>query len=474
MNQIVLVGVFFLVAADVLYAQDVKTAAEAKVEAQAKTDAATQPSQEAAKKDAQQKTELATAEFKKSDEEKKKSEQAAQDAKKKEEEEKLAQEKKTAEEAKKKAEQEKLAKEKEAQEKARQEKEREEKIAQEKKLAEQKAAEEKKAAATKKTAATQEGIDTLELEGGNWLLKRQALEKTVDLIEQINGYFTKILEARIDFLVKRNKTDRDFDAFINKIGFEIGDLSRLLHDLVQKMEDERKALGDLTADERSVLQELDQKLKEIKALQDETTNAIDLTSALDDVIMQLEQEVTIANTYQANAWKNFQAIKKVLNDEKAEELYLETNGLLKNIQAVDTYLKGKLLDYFNGTIRSINQSTKKIEDTFQALSDKGVNLKDEIERFIESDKKREGADKVLEEKLAKEAQKKATAKAQKAEQGWLTWLTGILYYPVEVVQNAISSIMSLFTGGNEVVAVRKKASAPEEVTAVSPKAPIKK
>lgn len=281
------------------------------------------------------------------------------------------------------------------------------------------------------------------------------------------------MEARIDFLVKRNKTDRDFDAFINKIGFEMGDLSRLLHDLVQKMEDERKALGDLTADERSVLQELDQKIKEIKELQEDTNKAIELTGSLDDVIMQLEQEVTIANSYQANAWKNFQAIKKVLNDEKAEELYLETNGLLKNIQAVDAYLKGKLLDYFNGIIRNISQATKKIEDTLQALSAKEVNLKDEIERFTASDKKREVADKTLEEKLAKEAQKKAAAKAKKAERGWVVWLTGIIYYPIELAQNLVHSVMSLFTGGNEVVVARRK-SAPQEITAASPKAPIKK
>ena len=381
--------------------------------------------------------------------------------KKKTEEEKLEQEKKEA--------QEKLEKEKAVQEKDRQEKEHEEKIAQEKKLAEQKAA-----SAAKKPSATQEGIDTLELEGGNWLLKRQALEKTVDLIEQINGYFTKILEARIDFLVKRNKTDRDFDLFINKIGFEIGDLSRLLHDLVQKMEDERKALGDLTEDERAVLQELDQKIKEIKALQEETNNAVNLTSALDDVIMQLEQEVTIANSYQANAWKNFQAIKKVLNDEKAEELYLETQGLLKNIQAVDAYLKGKLLDYFNATVRNITQSTKKIEDTFQALSDKGVNFKDEIERFIESDKKRETVDKTLEQQIAKEAQKKAAARAKKAEQGWTAWFMGILYYPIELVQNMMHSVMSLFSGGNEVVVARRKTSAPQEATTASPQAVTKK
>ncbi len=464
MNHIVLLSVFFLVVADALYAQDVQKAAEAVVAAQGKIAAETKTGQEAAKKaeeqkkssaevekkDAQQKAEQATAQAK-SEEEKKKAEQAAEEAKKKAEEEKLEQAKKA------------------ALEKARQEKEREEKLAQEKKLAEQKAA-----AAAKKPGATQEGIDTLELEGGNWLLKRQALEKTVDLIEQINGYFTKILEARIDFLVKRNKTDHDFDLFINKIGFEIGDLSRLLHDLVQKMEDERKALGDLTEDERAVLQELDQKIKEIKALQEETNNAVKLTSSLDDVIMQLEQEVTIANSYQTNAWKNFQAIKKVLNDEKAEELYLETQGLLKNIQAVDAYLKGKLLDYFNATVRNITQSTKKIEDTFQALSDKGVNFKDEIERFIESDKKRETVDKTLEQQIAKEAQKKAAARAKKAEQGWGAWFMGILYYPIELVQDMMRSIMSLFSGGNEVVVARRKTSAPQEATTASPQAVTKK
>jgi len=410
-------------------------------------------------KEAAQKVDIAQEELKKNQEEKKAEDKTSAAQKESAEKEEAAiKAEKAAQESAKKMEEDKK-------------KQAEKKIAQEKAKAEQDTIEQK---AMKDKAAKQlaqsEGIDTLELEGGNWLLKRQALEKTVDIIEQINGYFTKVLEARIDFLVKRNKVDRDFDAFINKIGFEIGDLSRLLNNLMQELEDERKALGDLSEEERSALTELDVKIKQIKQLQEEVLKATDLANSLDDVIMQVEQEVTIANTYQANAWKNFQAIKKVLNDERAEELYLETQGLLKNIQAVDVYLKEKLQDYFNGIIRTTKQETSKIESALQALTDKGINFKEEIGRFLDNDKKRieDKKIKINEEEKSEEALKKAKAATQKKvikKVGWLDWLASLWDYPVSLFDSIWKYTASFFGGKSEVqVAQRKNIAKIEDAT----------
>lgn len=427
-------------------------------------------------------TDKVAEEAKKKEAEQKKTEAAA----KTEQAKKAAAEAPAKEEAEKKAAQEKkAAEEKVAEEKKKTEAEEEHKKEQEKKEAEQKAAEEKKhaeeeakkkeeqqkaAAAHKeekpKPVMTAEGMDTLEQEGGNWLLKRQALEKTVDLIEQINGFFTKILEARIDFLVKRNKIDRDFDVFISKIGFEFGDIARMLSTLIEELEQQRKAIGELPEEERQALTDLDSKQKELQDLQQQLKETSDLILSLDDVIMQLEKEINIANSYQANAWKNFQAIKKVLNDEKAEELYLETQGLLKNMQAIDAYLKDKLFNYFNGIIDNIKKGMSTIQASFKSLEDKGVDLKAEIEKFLNINQTKL-QDKVCEEADKKRAEAIQKVKTQKTSEGLLSWIAPLWEYPLHFFDSAWNFIMSFFTSSEVQVAkrpMRSEKSAKESET----------
>lgn len=117
-----------------------------------------------------------------------------------------------------------------------------------------------------KKSAIEEGIDTLDQEGGNWLRKRQALEKTIDTLERIKNLFNNILKSRIDFMVKRNKIDREFDLFANTVGFEFGDLSQQLESMQQSLEKERKDEGELSEQEREALAELDKKITELTEL----------------------------------------------------------------------------------------------------------------------------------------------------------------------------------------------------------------
>lgn len=232
----------------------------------------------------------------------------------------------------------------------------------------------------------EEGIDTYEQEGGNWLLKRQALEKTMDVIEKIKDVFTKILESRIDYLVKRNKVDRTFDSFSNSIGFELGDLNQLLKTLMAQLKAERKREGDLTEEERTVLAEVESKITELKQLKSTVNSITEMDASLDDAIMQLEKEITTSNSYQTRAWKNFQTIKTVLSDEKAEELYLQTESLLKNMQDILNYLKGDLLTYFNSVINSLKEDMTKAEEAIKNLESKGINLQDEVKKIHKAKK----------------------------------------------------------------------------------------
>ena len=318
---------------------------------------------------------------------------------------------------------------------------------QEAKEEKQEAQEDKKQ--TKKTTPTleEEGIDTLEQEGGNWLLKRQALEKTIDVIEKIKDVFTKTLESRIDYLVKRNKIDRSFDLFSNAIGFELGDLNQLLSRLVTQLKEERTKEGDLTEEERTLLADVESKIKELKDLKSILKSITDMDASLDDSIMQVENEINVSNSYQTRAWRNFQMIKKVLNDEKAEELYLQTESLLKNMQDILTYLKGDLLTYFNSVIESLTQDMDKVKEKIKELTSKGINLQDEAKKIRKAEKlARKGKTPQTEEEKKKAEEKEAAAKkAQKpVATSWFDYVAMVWRYPLSLVTSSWDYVMSFF------------------------------
>ena len=316
-------------------------------------------------------------------------------------------------------------------------------------VAQEKVAQElaKKEAAKLAPTFEEEGIDTYEQEGGNWLLKRQALEKTMDVIEKIKDTFTKILESRIDYLVKRNKIDRSFDLFSNKIGFELGDLNKLLSTLLQDLKSQRKDDGDLTEEERQVLTDIETKITELKDLRITVRSITDLDASLDDTIMQLEKEIDTSNSYQNRAWRNFQTIKKVLSDEKAEELYLQTESLLKNMQEILLYLKGDLATYFNSVINNLRQSMDKVEASIKELDAKGIKLVDEVKKIKKAEKLKRKKKQQEQVGIKPEAKnKKAEAKQAVAAQpnGWYSYVRMLWIYPLSIITSAGDYVMNLF------------------------------
>ena len=224
-----------------------------------------------------------------------------------------------------------------------------------------------------------EGIDTLDEEGGNWLLKRRYLEETIDEIEEINTLFSKILESRMDFLLKRNNVDHEFDIFAHEVGFKIGDLDQLITTILEDIEKYRLTEGDLNQEEREFVAEVEEKQLYLKNISEKMKAVTELSATLDMVIIQAEQEVDKSHNYQMQAWKNFQTIKRILNDEKAAELFKQTEGLYKNMQAIDAYLMGDLKNYFETITQTLRESMAVMKSDLQALAAKGVELEKELD-----------------------------------------------------------------------------------------------
>lgn len=319
------------------------------------------------------------------------------------------------------------------------------------------------------TTIEDEGIDTFGQDGGNWLLKRQALEKTMDVIEKIKDVFTKTLDLRIDYLVKRNKTDKAFDTFSNTIGFELGDLNQLLTTLVTQLKAERKTQGDLPEEERTLLAEIEGKIAELKKLKEKVQSITQMDESLDDAIMQLEKEINTSNSYQARAWRNFQTIKTVLNDEKAEELYLQTESLLKNMQDIETYLKGDLLTYFNGVITTIKDDMSKAQETIKALEEKGINLKDEVKKIRKAEKlaRKQKLQKIEDEKKKQQEKESPKPVEKPVTKSWIDSISVLWHYPLAFVTSAWELITGFFGAKKEEVVqvaarIKQQETAPKQ------------
>jgi hypothetical protein len=285
------------------------------------------------------------------------------------------------------------------------------------------------------------GIDTIDIEdGGNWLLKRKALEDTIVLIQEINGFFTKILQASTDFKISRNKLDTEYDAFIMTIGFSLGDSDQLLTMLLQDLEKEREHIGDLSSDERAAIQMINEKKNELEQLQADLKALGSLSDELDMVINTVDSQIKTANNYQNQAWKNFQMIKKVLNDEKADELYYQTEGLYKSMQDIYSYLTQKLSQYFTGQIQAMRDHMDKIKSSVQSLKQKGIDLQKNIDQMEQQDEK------LQQQRLQEEEQEAIKEAVAQAEMGikkgsWFQSLKSVILYPFNLLKSLWSSAL---------------------------------
>lgn|GEM_PF-1826056 len=312
-------------------------------------------------------------------------------------------------------------------------------------------------------------IDTIDREGsGNWLLKRIWWEKTEPVYEEIKQVFNEIMNARMDFISQRNRLDRELDVAYGQIGLEEGELQDILEHCLNLVKQDKKEQGFLTKEEETLYNtllhkqnDLEQIKLDIKALQ-----AVD--QKIDEALEALFKQIDVANQYEQKAWENFKDIARELNDKVARKSYYETEGLLKDVQNVHSYITGEFSNYFNQTLQSARTHSQSITSQVHALKQAGVDLKQQLEtleRTQEADRmKKEMGER--DKQIEAEANKKADAKiAQEKANGFF----GSILYSVKTsclqaadwvlhgLSSALNWIKGWFVKGESAVAEREKA-----------------
>lgn len=285
----------------------------------------------------------------------------------------------------------------------------------------------------------EDALDTLDVEdGGNWLIKRQAVEGMIDIIEEIDALFTKIIESRYEFLVQRNQANKEFDMFAQTIGFDLGSLDQLLSTLFDHLAKEQAEEGDLSESERELQTALREQKKELEQLQDAVQKILARDTKIDESVMSIEQQINVARSYQNQAWRNFQAVKMVWSEEKAQELFQKTEGLLTNLRSLyQTWLKGDLQRYVTDLIQSSRSDMQKVKDKIALLKEKGIDLKEQSAKIEAAETAEQ-----LEEKVVERVQEERV-KSKKQQPGIFAWAFSILTAPFTWIWSMIKSLFGM-------------------------------
>lgn len=280
-------------------------------------------------------------------------------------------------------------------------------------------------------------IDTIDLdEGGNWLLKRKALEDTAEAIEKINGSFVKIIDVSTQYKMSRNKVDSELDVLIARLGFGLGDLDQALSNLLEDLEKERQEEGDLSADERDILYKVNEKKQEVQQLRESLQSLFGLEQNLDTVLNTVDTQVKTANNYQVQAWKNFQEIKQVLSDEKAEDLYYRSEGLYQSVEDILSYLDQKLMDYFNEQVSNLRAQMNDVKSRVESLERGGLDLKTKFKR--------------VEEQEAEEKKEEKEVAKPKGKKGWWQTTKNIAWAPFDYLYRGWQYLTSFFVPAKKI------------------------
>jgi archaellum component FlaC len=267
------------------------------------------------------------------------------------------------------------------------------------------------------------GIDTIDVEtSGNWLQKRVIWEDAQKKYEKIQAAQHDVLEARLALFEKRTKSDKTLNVFYSTIGFDQGELEEIVDNLLATLEKMKNNFGSLTDKEKEIQAKLYEHKNDLEQLKTEIKSLTDLDAALDDAVMQLVNQVTLSDGYEGQAWQKFKAIGQELDDRKAKEFYLEMDALGKNIQAIDSYIKGALADYFTKVDERINGLITTIKAEIKTLQESGIDLKNQITQL---------------EEAKKEVPKKAPV-------GWSKKISALWEYPIAALTRLWNFILSLF------------------------------
>ncbi len=243
-------------------------------------------------------------------------------------------------------------------------------------------------------------FDTEDLDkpSGNWLKKRRWWEQAKDKYEEIRDVFNAIFTSRLAFSEQRSAVDKEVVYPLYKdIGFEQGELKEDLARITEFMNQERTDKGGLNQEERDFFNKLTAAKNDLEQLK-MTIEAMDsIDVALDKAMALLAEKLNEAQGFEQSAWREFDAIAKELNEEKAEAHYYVIDTIHANLKALLRYIQQDFTNYINQIIGAAKTKADSLRNTIKTLKEQGVDLKEKAALLIEEGSETDDAEKKLQE-----------------------------------------------------------------------------
>lgn len=280
-------------------------------------------------------------------------------------------------------------------------------------------------------------IDTIDLDEpkGNWLLKRRWWEQAQRTYEKIKQQVDQVFEARMVFYNQRAELDRNvFSNFYQQIGIGEGELQVIVSDLMAQLEEKKDAAQDGEKTKNFIA--LLQKEKEnLDTLQKDIDLVVEWDRAINEALIKLREQISIARRYEQEAWANFKQIAIELSDKRAYELYYTMKGLSKNISEISSWVNGPFQNYFMQLINKVKDQIGKVKNEMQELKNKGIDIKRDIERFEKT------------EQIEKEQEIEEEQEQEPSLLGKIGYVVSLPFVYIWKVVKAIGSFVgSLFSG----------------------------
>lgn len=320
--------------------------------------------------------------------------------------------------------------------------------------------------AVTKPAIMPQGITTKpEDYRGNWYDKRQILSQARTVYEQVRERIAKVDSQQQGFLTKQRAVDKEMDALFLSLGFEEGELEERYTELMNELNRERSGQGQLTEEERKLLAQVEEKKKLLQEFREEVTTLQELKGAIAKAVSTMVEQIELSRSYEQKAWENYDKIDNVLNEKVAQQLLNEMQSFAEHITAIDSYMRGKLMQYIDQTAESLRGAMQKIKSQVDELKRLGVILSRQI---AEQEKAAEEARKHAEE--LRKQREQADKKTPPPSSGWFATLANYFHatrtFLVKGVKTTISSLSGLITKSSEktVIAQPKKTTTESIIT----------
>jgi len=241
---------------------------------------------------------------------------------------------------------------------------------------------------------------------GNWYKKKVYYTKARGLYDQIKKQAVAVEKHKAPFFKKQSETEKKYTQFNHDIDIKENKVDELLEAAQKELQEERTEEINLTEAERGLLEEVRERKRDLEQLKADIQGIAEYYELLDKAVAMVRQESSKALAYEAQAGRTYKQIATEINDRIVEQMYLSIKTNLDNITAIDTYLQNKLLPFFTGKIRDMEDKMSAAKAKVARLKSRGVIITKKIAADEEEEKKKREA---LQKQRAEERKRKKAA-----------------------------------------------------------------